>query len=352
MKISGSLLLFIFVLLSFSDLTAQVSNDHASNAVRLIVDSAFYRSDTKNCTLEDSCLNRKLTAKCLVYHNDQWFTFATTNATEYYLSVKNQNCRDVNGVQVLLIDGCICKPSTYEAIECASLATQDDIYITLKNLKKNHSYIINLDGYLNDFCEFEIGVTTTLPAFALIPIEKKTDLEATRRNGKVCFSWHLNEEMESLKIVDFEIDRRFEIDKKFISIGKLPVERSVNGKFKTDYQYCDTINRKGQYSYKVIGIGNEGQKYLLGEHGVFSTPIVPKNNFLLELPCKNNTAVSISVFNWENQQLLGKIPVNYYEGNSTINVDSFFQIGIIRLKLVAIDEDGKKIKEFLVDKKY
>ncbi|HWZ22348.1 MAG TPA: hypothetical protein VNW06_06810 [Cytophagaceae bacterium] len=332
---------------------AQVLNDNANNAQPLTIDAVPHKSDTKDCTLEEACINRKLTAKCLVYHNDQWFTFTTGAEPVYYLSVRNQDCRDVNGVQLQVIEGHLCKPSTYKILECISLATQDDIYITMNSLKKNHTYILNVDGYLNDFCQFEIGITSTLPDFAVLPVAHLQDLNGTQKNGKVTLEWKLNEELELLKTETFELRRRFESEKKFYPITKISVERFVHGRFKPDYQYADTVGRKGYYYYQVIAIGADSIKHKVGEFSVLSNPII-KNNYVkaVKLPCKDKTAVIISVYNWENNFLMGKMNATYFNnGNFTINTEPFFQSEVIRLNIIITDANGKNLTEFTVDRK-
>ncbi len=345
--------LFLFLLFQSSVLYSQVTNDNASQAQSLSVNDLPYKSDTKNCTLEDSCIDRKLTAKCLVYHNDQWFSFTTGKESVYYLSIRNQDCRDVNGVQLQVIEGHLCKPSSYRILECISLSTQDDIYLTLTNLKKNHTYILNVDGYLHDFCKFEIGITTTLPDFAVQPLSHLQDLNGIQKNGKVFLEWKLSEELESVKTETFEIRRRFEQEKKLTIIASMAVERSVHGQFKTEYQYIDSVGRKGYYHYQVIAIAADSSKHLVGQFTVFSNPIVRDiYETPLELPCKDKTPLTISIYNWESNFLLSKMSIQYYNGISTLGLGSFFQPGMMRLKVVVADEDGKKIKEFLVDRKY
>ena len=344
----------VFPFSAFSNLSAQVANDSARNAQSLTVNAAPYKSDTKDCTLEEKCIDRKLTSKCLIYHNDQWFTFTTANDSVYYLTIRNQDCRDVNGIQLQVIDGHTCKPHTYKILECVSLATQDDIYIAMNSLKKNHTYILNVDGYLHDFCKFEIAITTTLPDFAVVPVAHLQDLNGTQKNGKVFMEWKLNSELEALKTENFEIRRRFESEKKFSTIATIPAERFVHGQFKQDYQYIDTVGRKGYYYYQVIALSADSSKHKAGEFSVLSNPIlVNKYETIVTLPCKDKTPVIISVYNWENNFLLGKMNATYFNnGNFTINVGSFFLPEILRLTIIVTDEKGRKLTDFTMDRKF
>ena len=40
-----------------------------------------------------------------------------------------QNCRDVRGVPLVVLTGQPCQPATYRVLSCASLGTQDDVFV-------------------------------------------------------------------------------------------------------------------------------------------------------------------------------------------------------------------------------
>jgi hypothetical protein len=332
---------------------AQVFNDKADHARPLLIDSLPYPSDTRFCTLEEKCIDRKLTARCLVFHNDQWFTFTTGIDSVHYLSIRNQYCEEVNGVQVLVLEGHLCKPSTYKIIDCISLATQDDIYLTLRNLKHHHTYIINVDGYLHDLCKFEIGITTKVPEFAVLPLSSPQTLEGSQKNGTVVLEWNLTEELQQLKTVRFEVKRRFEQEKKFIYLSSIEAERTVHGESKREYQYLDTVGRKGFYHYQVIAIAQDGRQYNVGAYTLFCQPF-RENPYLrfIELPCKDKTSITFLIYNWENNLLMDKIQTLYTGKNYPINFGPYFRDPIQRLKVVAVDKNNEKIKEFLIDRLY
>ena len=65
----------------------------------------------------------------------------------------------MRGVQIVVLQGEPCHVETYEILTCVSLANQDDIYIELNSLQTQQNYYINIDGYLHDYCGFEIEVS-------------------------------------------------------------------------------------------------------------------------------------------------------------------------------------------------
>ena len=317
----------------------KVSNDNAAAAATLLVDSGSYRSNTTNCTLEEACINRKLTAKCLVYHNDQWFTFRTADAPVYYLIVKNQNCRDINGVQLLLIDGIVCEPESYNILNCVSFATQDDISLALNELKPNHQYIINLDGYLNDFCEFDISISTRPPDFHL-RTDQQLLITPKINKDKVEFEWKLSEELQMKEIVEFKILRRFQSEKKFSSIGTVDAERSVHGNYKTDYNFTDSVKTSGAYYYKVLAISNKGERFLLSEHSFqMYSEYINLNIIPLNLDVKKKEIINIEIYDY---------PFNRYLGNYKAVYVKDFKLD---LKPYLKNTDAKKVKLKISDLK-
>ncbi len=346
-------LTILFFLLGTYSLYAQktkdkVPNDNAAGVLTILVDSGYYKSNTTHCTLEEACIDRALTAKCLVYHNDQWFNFRTGDSVTYYLIVKNQNCRDIKGVQLLVIDGCICQPATYNILECISLATQDDISLALHQLKPHHQYIINLDGYLNDFCEFEISISTRPPAFHL-RTDVQSEVKTQQQNGRIEFEWQLNEELIHLGITEFEIMRRFQTEKKFSLLKTVAVERAVSGRYETEYSTADTVNQSGLYHYKVLAITSQGEKLLLSEHSfhLYSNQINP-NVVPLDLDLKRKTVVNIDIYSHPVKHFLGSYK-SAYSDNFQLDLKPYLVNDVKQIKLVITDLNGMFKKEMIVD---
>ncbi|RYY21571.1 MAG: hypothetical protein EOO36_00355, partial [Cytophagaceae bacterium] len=134
---------------------AQVANDNIENR-RLLRAEEVVTSTTTNCTVQRSCVDERLTGKCIEYHNDQWFEFRPPTAGTYFVNISGQRCRDVRGVQLVVLTGTPCQPSTYHVLSCTSLGTQDDLFVTLPNLQAGHPYLLDIDGYLKDGCRFNL----------------------------------------------------------------------------------------------------------------------------------------------------------------------------------------------------
>jgi hypothetical protein len=233
--------------------------------------------------------------------------------------------------------------------------------MTLNNLKRNHTYLINLDGYLNDYCAFDIKISSTLPDFAVVRTEHKTEASLQLKNDSVYFQWKLDEDLQKLGIVEFEITRRFRTDKKAQSIATIGVERTVKGDYKEEYNYTDTISKEGIYSYKIIGKRTDGKKYLIKEQDLNYKPI---NTQILkpQLHFKNHTEIIVEIFDADIKQQFGgsefegkkkeKLLMSYtttYFEKSPFSIDMapYVERGINKIRVVVSDSKRKVSEEFL-----
>ncbi|WP_460502567.1 hypothetical protein, partial [Hymenobacter agri] len=158
----GNRVLFLFALaaLAISPARAQVANDNIENRRVLQLEETI-SSNTTGCTVQRSCVDERLTGKCIEYHNDQWFAFTPKTAGRYFVNIGGQKCRDVRGVQLVVLTGQPCQPATYRILSCTSLGTQDDVFVTLDSLRAGQPYLLDVDGYLKDFCQFTLQVSRT-----------------------------------------------------------------------------------------------------------------------------------------------------------------------------------------------
>ena len=92
------LMLSFFLLVICFTLAAQVSNNNIGSRTELILDAAPTHSTTANSSVEWACVNKSLTNKCLIYHNDQWFHFTPQTNGKLFLNIASQQCRDLQGI--------------------------------------------------------------------------------------------------------------------------------------------------------------------------------------------------------------------------------------------------------------
>ncbi|MDH5474225.1 MAG: hypothetical protein OEX22_00890 [Cyclobacteriaceae bacterium] len=240
---------------------AQVINDNIANRISLALNEEVI-SNTANCTVEKACVDELLTGKCIKYHNDQWFSFQSEKEQKIYVNIYGQKCRDLRGVQLVVIDGTPCEVSDYTILSCVSLASQDNFYIEL-DLEKEKEYLLNVDGYLHDHCNFFISIDTTsygFPTYADFPLE--TDI--IKNEKEITLKWKIPDSL-STQIKHFEVHRRKNKEYRHEYINSIPIELNSFGSSKEKYMYIDTISQYRRLHYKLIAVDINDKFRLISE---------------------------------------------------------------------------------------
>ena len=228
---------------------AQVPNDDIENRRRLRSEEII-TSSTTGCTVQRSCVDERLTGKCIEYHNDQWFEFTPKTAGRYFVNIGSQKCRDVRGVQLVVLTGEPCQPATYRILSCTSLGTQDDVFVTLDSLRAGQPYLLDVDGYLKDFCQFTLQVSQTaagMPVSYSPPSPMRLLPTASR---VVELSWTLPDSLVDTPAC--RVMRREIHAYRSTEVRRVPVRRDTYGRPETSYTATDTLPGPGTSDYQVI----------------------------------------------------------------------------------------------------
>ena len=228
---------------------AQVPNDNIENRRVLRLEETV-TSSTTGCTVQRACVDERLTGKCIEYHNDQWFEFTPRAAGRYFINIGGQKCRDVRGVQLVVLTGQPCQPATYRVLSCTSLGTQDDVFVTLDSLRAGQPYLLDVDGYLKDFCQFTLQVSQTaagMPVSYFPPSPTRLLPTASR---VVELSWTIPDSLAST--TGCRVMRREIHQYRSTEVRYVPVRRDTYGRPETRYAVADTLPGPGIYDYQVV----------------------------------------------------------------------------------------------------
>ena len=242
------LLLSLFAVSAFSA-AAQAPNDDIENRRVLRLEETI-TSNTTGCTVQRSCVDEHLTGKCIEYHNDQWFEFTPKTAGRYFINIGGQKCRDVRGVQLVVLTGQPCQPATYRVLSCTSLGTQDDVFVTLDSLRAGQPYLLDVDGYLKDFCQFSLQVSRTaagMPVSYFPPSPTRLLPTASR---VVELRWTLPDSLAAAPAS--RVLRREIHEYRSREVARVPVRRDTYGRPELSYAATDTLPGPGIYDYQVL----------------------------------------------------------------------------------------------------
>ncbi len=227
---------------------AQVSNDDIELR-RVLQAEETISSNTTDCTVQWSAVDEKLTGKCIEYHNDQWFEFTPRVSGRYYVNISGQQCRDTRGVQLVVLTGTPGQPETYNVLSCTSLGSQDDVFVALDGLRAGQPYLLNVDGYLKDFCEFSLAVSCKPRG---VPALTPPSLAAVAPADSKLFTLHWTLPDSIGAVQQFRVLRREAGEFRAAFRATVEVSRTTYGSAGIDYTWTDTLASPGRYLYQVV----------------------------------------------------------------------------------------------------
>jgi hypothetical protein len=246
----------------------QVSNDQILQRVQLKLNDDPIVTTTVHSTVEWKCIAKALTNKCLVYHNDQWFSFQVEERGTYYLNINNQQCKKAQGLQVIVIEGNPCEIKTYSILQCISKISQDDTFIELANIRPGTTYLLNIDGFLGDLCEFNIQLSsrpTGLPVQLIHSDSVSAQLHLNERY--VHLVWKATPQLIH-SIENFRVGRKSDQEAKN-KWTDIRLKINAYGQPETDYSLSDTLTKQGTYTYMILGVMKDnGYPVLLHERNL------------------------------------------------------------------------------------
>lgn len=328
---------------------AQVQNDSIAYRLELPLNQPL-NSSTTNCTVERTCVDEQLTGKCIQYHNDQWFYFTAADLPAHYLTISSQDCRDIKGVQLVLLSGEPCQPETYQLLACVSLASQEDVYLKAEALEAGKTYLVNVDGYLHDFCSFTIAYTD-IPAGLPVnqSLKRKAEPELQQQEGHVRLSWKTPASILD-QTLHYELLRREEREKKFSLVLTVPHQRNAYGMSLVHYSLTDSLPKAGTYFYTLIArLKNEEGLVLAREEVRLEERDKKVHALEIDLPFGYKTPYTVLLFNAGNQQLLDRKTgvVAKKQQSLQLPISRWQKQGIKLFRVVLINNKKEEQKEWL-----
>lgn len=321
----------------------QTSNDNIENRIEIAEDTPL-QSLTNGNTVQWNCVDEKLTGKCIKYHNDQWYYFTALNAAKQYINISGQECRDLWGVQLVVIDGIPCETESYNIITCVSLATQDDVFAELQGLVPGKEYLLNVDGYLHDYCSFSLELSLTpkgLPVIQEIQVEASDNI----RNDTLNYYWETPDSlMNSISL--YSLYRRQANEVKFTLIKEFPAKQDAFGTARKSYKYSQLIlPDNNPWTYKLIA-NKDGNTYVVDQFSAsasWRTLSKVKYRIEPEISLTSETDISISLVDYIPGLELEKKNIHYVPGQSEqlyFNITDYIKAGITRFMITVRNLDN------------
>ncbi|MBL7863938.1 MAG: hypothetical protein JNK10_03620 [Cyclobacteriaceae bacterium] len=344
----------VLCLIGASTMKAQVNNDNLANRIRLEPDASPLHSTTASSTVEWGCLNQALTDKCLIYHNDQWYSFQVSEPQAYYLNISRLVCRSSNGIQIILIEGNPCETKNYRVIQCIRQIKNEEVFIPLGMLTAKMTYLIEIDGFDGDHCDFDIQIARR-PSGLPMKYEELLKSEAaisvgTQKDSLVDISWKVS--AGYLEQVDqFRVYRLMEQDI-FRLERALPSSKNAYGKPSDSYQLQDTLTVPGNYLYRVLGYPQNGQPVLMKEIRISyakrkKAPPV-SSSIVIDPPFSQKSDYAVRVYEGEQLSVIHSVNGTYDPTNPVrieIDMKEFIAKGYRNYMVVLINKSTRESVE-------
>lgn len=348
----------IILMLASTRVFAQVANDNIEDRLHLDLNKPV-QSSTGGASVQWKCINKALTNKCLVYHNDQWFTFKVDNPGDYFINISSQKCKGAKGVQMIIIEGNPCEISSYKILECINQIRSEDVFVELRSLKSNIQYLVNVDGFLGDFCEFNIELSDK--AKGLPRKDKDVNLDSLKIESRlekkiVTMKWSVDEKM-ARNLREFRIFRNAGF------ISDLGLSRNAYGSSNNSFEFTDTLKSAGVYKYNIYGIRESDDMPLLlsaREFTINPEPLKPAKDqkpvikvLPLRLMFQERDPFQLRLYNYDGDHLLWKHAGESQGEGELFMIDPspYVEYGLRKFQLLVLDGDGNRIDEiyFRVD---
>ncbi len=334
----------------------QVQNNSIKDRIRLELNAAPIHSSTAKSTVEWDCVNRALTNKCLVYHNDQWYYFSVDTPRKYYLNISAQDCRDKRGVQVIVIEGNPCETNTYRILQCIPKITHEEAFIPLGELKSQTTYLIEIDGFLGDYCAFDIQISTKPLG---IPLESTgldtLGVRVIQRGKVVDFRWTVLADSIT-RVATFKVYKSLSPHLRSELERIVPVERNAYGAPQLQYSIQDTVDRTGVYRYLVFGLETgSGVPLLVGsmQASYKEKRIAEKSTISqtvsISLNFDTNTEYEVRVYEQEQHVLLGRSKNKFdvrIPHSHEIDFGEYIKKGLKSFLVLVVSTDLKEAREY------
>jgi hypothetical protein len=271
---------------------------------------------------------------------------------KYFLNLSSQQCKNLQGVQLIVIEGNPCEVKSYKILQCISKIFQDDVFVELDSLKANMLYLVNVDGFLGDFCEFDIRLSSRPAGLPQQTISLDTlNLKAETNSRAVLLKWQAHQSSVE-NISRFVIYLFKKGEKKSPHTSGVSTRGNELRLFVEDYSLLDTLTSQGMYQYKIIGVERDSEDRILLDQ--ISIPFKPIETLVKQIVAKvpfsfaSKGRVEVFVIDKEDNELLDYSVREFITPETlSVNLTKFFDAGIKNFWIKLRHTKSKELKQHI-----
>jgi hypothetical protein len=202
-----------------------------------------------------------------------------------------------------------------------------------------NDYFVNIDGFLGDFCQFEIQFSSSPKGFLYTSTNLDTlALQAEVIGKTVDLHWTATE-VQLQMLEQFEVYRKRKGDAT-LTVAILTPALNAAGKYITNYSTTDALSAEGIYTYEVVAIYKDSQlKEVLDRETVSFQTSEHLNPFLhVSLDYKTGTKVQLMLIDEMHDVVLKQTTFVFdakYDQQQKIYIGDYLEAGISHFLVVS-----------------
>ena len=280
------------------------TNDYCSNPAQLFKGSGNWSSSTSSTYTPDRPGNISSIfcgGGVTTIDNNSWYQFTASSTTETFNFSSVSNCLNNKGIQAQVF------AVTNNSSSCCTAFTSKSNYynpgnsttlgtVTATGLTINQTYILMVDGYAGDQCDFTVTGWTATGILTTLSIELNSFYGKTEENDNILYWETLTEKNNDYFIIEKSNDGIT-----FETVGHVSGNGTTN-EIKT-YNFIDKNNLTNLVYYRLIQVDINGEKH---KFDIISLRKTSDKFGIINLypnPTKNILYVNVNTENSEDEEI-------------------------------------------------
>jgi hypothetical protein len=199
-------------------------------------------------------------------------------------------------------------------------------------MQRDTRYLVNIDGFLGDFCDFNIQLSSRPAGLSRFARNLDTlKLSSSNNKNIVTLRWTLQKPYDD-NIDAFEIYRS-QKGARLTMVGNVPAEFNALGVVQSDYAFIDTLSSENNYTYEIIGLLNNGTKEILDRHttNFYRGDRANGQTLNISLDFKEGTSVQMLLIDKYADKILRQLAIEFRKAqdhSQRIYVGNYIEMGI------------------------
>jgi hypothetical protein len=226
--------------------------------------------------------------------------------------------------------------------------------VELENLEPGKEYLLNVDGYLHDFCSFEMELSLTPLG---LPAVQKIQLDASDyvQNDTLKYFWTTPDSLLGT-ITSYNLHRRKSNEFKFTFLKNFPTKKDAFGEVKKEFQYREILEREHTpWAYKLVA-ETSGESFIADEFSAREYRRSPEKmhyRIPVEIAFMEKAELSLKLVDYLMGVVLEEKTINYLPGDYKpvyFDVGEYIELGVKRFHLEIKNLDTNEL--FRVEYEY